>query len=187
MNRTLVETILSMLADSRLPHRFWAEALSTAAYLIKRSPTRTLDGKKIFQARYGKKPNVNHLRVFGCSAYIHVPKDERKKLDPKAKKCTFLGYGTKGYRLYDWTTSRIIHSRDVVFNGLSRGYEGAKEKRLVQVENFTEEPKAPEPKEDSDKVESDDNSKEPEGGQEDPRELETDDRKGRGPKRTGEG
>ena len=187
MNRTLVETVRSMFADSRLPHRFWAEALSTAAYLIKRSPTRTLDGKKIFQARYGKKPNVNHLRVFGCSAYIHVPKDERKKLDPKAKKCTFLGYGTKGYRLYDWTTSRIIHSRDVVFNELSRGYEGAKEKRLVQVENFTEEPEAPEPKEDSDKVESDDNSKEPEGGQEDLRELETDDRKGRGPKRTGEG
>ena len=77
--------------------------------------------------------------------------------------------------------------RDVVFNKLSRGYDCAKEKRLVQVENFTEEPEAPEPKEDFDKVESDDNSKEPEGGQEDPRELETDDRKGRGPKRTGEG
>ena len=109
--------------------------------------------------------------MFGCSAYIHVPKDERKKLDPKAKKCTFLGYGTsrKGYRLYDWKTSCIIHSRDVE---LSRGYEGAKEKRLVQVENFTE---APEPEEDSDEVESDDNSGEPER-EEDPRELERDDR-----------
>jgi hypothetical protein len=122
MNRTLVETVRSMLADSRLPHRFWAEALSTAAYLINRSPTKTLDGKTPFQAWYGKKPNVNHLRVFGCSAYIHVPKDKRKKLDPKAKKCIFLGYGTsrKGYRLYNWKTSGIIHSRDVVFNKLSR-------------------------------------------------------------------
>ena len=61
MNRTLVETVRSMLADSRLPHRFWAEALSTAAYLINRSPTKTLDGKTPFQAWYGKKPNVNHL------------------------------------------------------------------------------------------------------------------------------
>ena len=39
MNRTLVETVRSMLADSRLLHRFWAEALSTAAYLINRSPS----------------------------------------------------------------------------------------------------------------------------------------------------
>ena len=124
MNRTLVETVRSMFADSRLPHRFWAEALSTAAYLINRSPMRTLDGKTPFQAKYGKKPNVNHLRVIGCSAYMHAPKDERKKLDPKAKKCTFLGYGTsrKVYHLYDWKTSCFIHSRDVIFNELLRGY-----------------------------------------------------------------
>ena len=178
MNQTLVETVRSMLADSRLPHRFWAEALSTAAYLLNQSPTKTLDGKTPFQAWYGKKPNVNHLRVFGCFAYIHIPKDERKKLDPKAKKCTFLGYGTsrKGYRLYDWKTSSIIHSRDVVFNELSRGYEGAKEKQLVQAENFTEgEPEGLEPEEGSDEVESDDDSGEPER-EEDPRELERDDR-----------
>lgn len=45
MNHTLMETVRSMLADSRLPHRFWAEALSTAAYLINRSPTKTLGDK----------------------------------------------------------------------------------------------------------------------------------------------
>ena len=32
-NKTLVEVVRSMLADARLPHRFWAEALSTAVYL----------------------------------------------------------------------------------------------------------------------------------------------------------
>ena len=167
MNRTLVEAVRTMLADSRLPHRFWAEALSTAAYLVNRSPTRTLDGKTPFEAWYGKKPNVNHLRVFGCCAYTHVPKDERKKLDPKAKKCTLLGYGTsrKGYRLYDWKTSSIIHSRDAVFNESSRGYEGAKEKRLVHIENLTEEePEAPEPERDSDEGGSDDDPRDPEEG-----------------------
>ena len=78
-----------MLADSRLPQKFWAEALSTAAYLINRSPTKALDDKTPFEAWYGKKPNVSHLRVLGCSAYTHVPKDERKKLDSKAKGCLF--------------------------------------------------------------------------------------------------
>ena len=60
------------------------------------------------------KPNVNHLREFGCSAYTHVPKDERTKLDPKAKKCIFLGYGTVR-NLYDNKTSKIVYSCDVVF------------------------------------------------------------------------
>ena len=159
-----MEAVRSMFADSTLPHKFWAEALSTAAYLINRSPTKALDGKTPFQAWYGKKPNVYHLRVFGCSAYIHIPKDERNKLDPKAKKCTFSGYGTsrKGYRLYNWKTSRIIHSRDVVFNELSRGYEGVKEKRFFQVKHFTEEPETPNPEEDSNEAESDEDSGEAE-------------------------
>ena len=112
MNRTLVETIWSMLVDSRLPHKFWAEALSMAAYLTNRSPTKSLDGMTPFEAWYGKKPNVNHLRVFGCAAYLHVPKDDRKKLDPKAKKCIFLGYGAtrKGYHLYNQKTSAVMSS-----------------------------------------------------------------------------
>ena len=140
MNRTLVETVRSMLSDSGLPHRFWAEALSTAAYLINRSPTVTLKEMAPFEAWYGKKPSVNHLRVFGCSGYVHIPKDQRSKLDPKAKKCIFLGYGAtrKGYRLYDQKKSCIVHSHDVVFDELSRGYEGERERRLIQVESLTE-------------------------------------------------
>ena len=142
MNRTLVETVRSMLADSRLPQRFWAEALSTAAYMINRSPTKGLDDKTPFEAWYGKKPNVSHLRVFGCSAYTHVPKDQRKKMDSKAKGCIFLGYATsrKGYRLYDQKTPSIVHSRDVVFNELSRGYKSASEgeTRQIHVENLTD-------------------------------------------------
>ena len=155
-NRTLIEKVRSMLADSELPHSFWAEALSTAAYLVNRSPTKTLDDKTPFEAWYRKKPNVNHLRVFGCLTYIHIPKDERKKLDPKAKRCIFLGYGTsrKGYRLYNRKTSSITHSRDIICNESSKGWESKEEKRLIEVENFTEpevpesevpEPEVPEP------------------------------------------
>ncbi len=58
------------------------------------------------------KPDVSFLRVFGCSAYAHVPKVERCKLDTKARKCVLLGYGTnkKGYRLYDLGRMKVIHS-----------------------------------------------------------------------------
>ncbi len=78
-----------------------------------------------FEAWTGKKPKVDYLRVFGCIAYAHIPKDERKKLDSKAKKCIFLGYGTetKGYRLYDLKKAKVFYSRDVIFNESERAVE----------------------------------------------------------------
>ncbi|RXN30143.1 Retrovirus-related Pol poly from transposon TNT 1-94 [Labeo rohita] len=118
MNKTLMETVRSMLADAKLPQKFWAEALSTAVYLRNRSPTKSVKGMTPFEAWTGEKPTVDHLRIFGCTVYAHVPKDERKKLDPKAKKCILLGYGTetKGYRLYDSKLAKVFFSRDVIFN-----------------------------------------------------------------------
>ncbi len=92
-----------------IPHQLWAEALSTESYLLNRS------NKTSFKAWDGKKPYVKHLKAFGCVAYLHVPKDQRKKLDSKAKKCIFLCYAAqRGYRLYDVSALKVIHSRDVV-------------------------------------------------------------------------
>ena len=107
-----------MLADSKLTHRFWAEALSTMAYLRNRSPTKALGGVTPHEAWSGSKASVYHLRIFGCNAYAHVPKVQRRKLDSKTRRCILLGYGTeqKGYRLFDPQRSKVIHSRDVVFD-----------------------------------------------------------------------
>ena len=103
LNRTLVESVRSILAHAKLPQKFWVEALNTTVYLHNRSPTRALEGRTPFEAWTGSKPDVSNLKCFGCTAYAHIPKDERKKLDPKARKCVFLEYGTetKGYRLFD--------------------------------------------------------------------------------------
>ena len=117
LNRTLVEMARSMLLDSKLPKKFWAEAVSTADYLKNRSPSKALNMTP-YEAWYGSKPRVNRLRVFGCDAYTHIPKDERTKFDSKTRKCIMVGYGTvtKGYRLYDMKEKKIIRSRDVHFN-----------------------------------------------------------------------
>ena len=118
LNRTLVETTRAMLLDAKLPHMFWAEAISTATYLRNRSPTSAVEGTTPHQAWYGQKPRVEHLRVFGSAAYVHIPKDERGKLDPKSKKCVLLGYGSvqKGYRVYDRLTRKVFYSRNVKFD-----------------------------------------------------------------------
>ena len=61
-------------------------------------------------------------------------KDERKKLDPTARKCIFLSYGnvTKGYRLYDPVKAFVIHSRDVIFDEMSLGLEKEQMKDLEE-------------------------------------------------------
>ena len=146
INRTLIETVRSMLADSKLPPKFWAEALATATYLHNRSPTKAVTGATPHEAWMGEKPRVDHLKAFGCAAYAHIPKDERQKLDPKARKCIFLGYGceTKGYRLYDPRRERILFSRDVLFNESDHGIEGSihavqEKKQCVEVRMLDEE------------------------------------------------
>ena len=57
------------------------------------------------------------MRVFGCRAFVHIPKDERSKLDVKAKSSIFLGYGHEefGYRVWDPMSRKIVRSRDIVF------------------------------------------------------------------------
>ena len=125
MNRTIVETARSMLAEAKLPRRFWAEAVATAVYLRNRSPTTAVKGMTPFEALTGEKPQVDTLRVFGCLAYAHIHKDERQKFDSKARRCIFLGYGTvtKGYRLYDVNRSKVLYSRDVIFDESKPGVE----------------------------------------------------------------
>ena len=57
----------------------------------------TVQGKTPYEVL----PRDGHFRVFGCDTYDHIPRDELGKLDTKARKCIFVGYGeeTKGYKL----------------------------------------------------------------------------------------
>ena len=65
-----------------------------------------------------KKPNVEHLRIFGCPIYIHIPEDKRKKLEPSGKKGIFVGYNesSKTYKIYIPEQHKVQVSREVTFN-----------------------------------------------------------------------
>lgn len=118
-NRTLMESARAMLCHAGLPNHYWAEAVGTAAYLKNRVVTSAIkECRTPFERWYERKPDVSHLRVFGCVAYAHVPDCSRQKLDKKADKLRFIGYCTnsKGYRLFDEKTRKLIKSRDVTFN-----------------------------------------------------------------------
>ncbi|MGK2912532.1 MAG: reverse transcriptase domain-containing protein [Sphingobium sp.] len=117
-NRTLIELARAMLIAKNLPHFLWAEAVSYAAYLRFRVSTPALTNKTPYEAWHGSKPNVSHLREFGCDVWILSEGSNRSKLDPKANKFVFVGFeeGPKAVRYYNPATRRILVSRDAYFN-----------------------------------------------------------------------
>lgn len=129
MNRTLVEKVRSMLEDCKADRRFWGQAIQTAAYLINRSPSNALESDVTpYQLWEGRKPDVSKLRAFGCSVFVHVPKELRKKLDGKSWKGMFVGYTHNGYRVWDPRFRKIVHVRDVDFIEAERFKVEAKRK-----------------------------------------------------------
>jgi hypothetical protein len=117
-NKSIVEVARSMIHASNLHIHFWEEAVMTAVYVLNRTGIRTLEGITPFEAWHKVKPSIAHLDVFGSDSYMHVPKELRKKWEPKSRKGLFMGYSetNKAYRIWDITDRKIIESKDVLFN-----------------------------------------------------------------------
>jgi len=107
-----MECARSMIRAQGLDLEFWAEAVNTVVYIKNRCPTKVFDSKTPQEAWTGTKPDVSHLRVFGCKTFAHIPYEKRSKLESKSIPCVFLGYceGTKAYHLMCLETKRIIKS-----------------------------------------------------------------------------
>jgi hypothetical protein len=125
MWRTLGEGACAMLHASGLPDEFWAFAVDDMAYTYNRTHRASNeDGVSPMQAYTGLVPDLGHLRVFGCRAYLHVPKERRAKMQPKAKKGIFVGYSPQSlsYRVWvpydenDVLRGVLYESRDVTFD-----------------------------------------------------------------------
>ncbi|KAL2642975.1 hypothetical protein R1flu_010562 [Riccia fluitans] len=121
-----------MLSHSDLPQEFWVEVVNTEAYLVNMSLCSAIQLKTPFELWHKRMPDYSKLQVFGYDAYVHTPRENRTKLDPKAKKCYFLGYqqGVKGYRLWDPMDCKLIVDRDVTFNETKSLKEGEKAQTL---------------------------------------------------------
>ena len=136
-----------MLKLAKLPKSFWDEAVNTVVYLINRSPLVPLDFHIPQRVWTGKDVSYSHLKVFGCKALMHVPNEQRLKLDDKATPCIFIEYGDEefGYKLWDSKKKNIFRSRDVMFHehetieeDMEKNVSGAKLTYEV-VENLTSE------------------------------------------------
>ena len=118
MNRALVKSARCMMEHAAMTKSYWGEAVMTANFLRIRCPTRSTDhGKTPYQVWTGKKPLFANLKVFGCHAYVHVPKPKRSKLDARSVHCRFIGYSDheKAYRFEEIRSGRVLVSRDAQF------------------------------------------------------------------------
>ncbi|KAA3474201.1 pleiotropic drug resistance protein 3-like [Gossypium australe] len=117
-NMTVLDMAKCLLFEGKVPNNFWAKAVNTSVYLLNRLPTNAVKGKTPFEAWFRHKPNVSHLKVFGCLCYTLVPAKKRIKLEKRSMPGVFVGYSSvkKGYMVFNPSTKKIVVSRDVKFN-----------------------------------------------------------------------
>ena len=104
-----------MMSLTDLPVSFWGYALETAAFILNRAPSKSVETTP-YEIWHGKKPKLLFLKVWGCEAY--VKKLQPDKLEPKAKKCTFVGYpkDTIGYTFYNKAEGKTFIAKKMVLS-----------------------------------------------------------------------
>lgn len=117
-NQTVVSTARCLLKAKRMPARIWGEAVTSAVYLLNRAPTKSVNDKTPYEVWHGYKPDVQHLRTFGCVVHVKVTKPHPGKLDDRSVPMVFIGYkpGSAAYHCYNPVANRVHVSRDVMFD-----------------------------------------------------------------------
>ncbi|KAK2456756.1 myosin-16 [Trifolium repens] len=122
-NRHLLEVVRCLMFQMSVPNSYWGEAVLTAVYLINRVISRVLGNTspiKSMLPHFPSAPILQNLktRVFGCVAFVHVHKQYRNKLDPRAIRCIFLGYAPnkRGCKCYHPPSRKFFVSKDVTFH-----------------------------------------------------------------------
>ncbi|GJR29693.1 ribonuclease H-like domain-containing protein [Tanacetum coccineum] len=102
-NRTLIEAVRTMLADSKLPTTFWAEAINTACYVQNRVLVVKPHNKTPYERFHGRTPTLSFIRPFGCPVTILNTIDHLGKFDGKADESLFVGYSlsSKSFRVFN--------------------------------------------------------------------------------------
>ena len=109
-NRSLEELARTMLNEYDVPKYFWADVVSTACYVLNRMLIRPILKVTPYELFKGRKPNVAHLKIFGCKCFVlNKGKENLGKFDPKADEAIFLGYSltTKAYRVFNRRTLNV--------------------------------------------------------------------------------
>jgi hypothetical protein len=119
MHLTIDSKVRSWLKRACLPKTLWFKASRCAAYVINRTSTKALNFSSTpYEIKEGVKPSVLNFRIFGCKAYVHIPKEKRTKLDEQGIPAIFVGYSEKssGYEFFNLITGEFFVSGSAIFD-----------------------------------------------------------------------
>nr|GEV22999.1 retrovirus-related Pol polyprotein from transposon TNT 1-94 [Tanacetum cinerariifolium] len=115
----------TMLADSKLPTTFWAEAVNTACYVQNRVLVVKPHNKTPYELFHGRTPSLSFMRPFGCPVTILNTLDPLGKFDGKADEGFFVGYfvNSNAFRVFNRNQSNgsagkargeTVHDKDYI-------------------------------------------------------------------------
>lgn len=139
-NRTLVESMRSMIYGRHCLKFLWPEAVLMAAQVWNRVTTEK-SNKTPFEHWHGRKPNMKNLHVFGSKCMAQIPKISRKKLDKKAVPMIFVGYkdDSNNYKVFNPESRKLQIASTVSFDEIEAGnFEFEFEHSTVEIENSNE-------------------------------------------------
>ncbi len=119
-------TVRAMLRDHNVPTKYWPLALDAATYLLNRTPHSALQGLTPLQLATGKEPDLSKAKVFGCKAYVQVPKENRwEKFGNTAWLGAMVGFSTDSpeWIILDPRTNTLRKGYSVTFNEMESGFE----------------------------------------------------------------
>ena len=143
-NRTIMSMVRAMLKAKDLPRELWGEAVSTAVHSLNRSLTKSLKGQTPHEKWTGKRPSIDHMRIFSCIAHVKDTRKHRSKLEDRSMPIIFIGYelGSKAYRCLDLVNLKVVISRDIIFEESERwtwSTQGESSTPLTFLPNFLSE------------------------------------------------
>ncbi|GKC55133.1 putative ribonuclease H-like domain-containing protein [Tanacetum coccineum] len=138
-NRTLIEAARTMLADSKLPTTFMAEAVNTACYVQNRVLVIKPHNKTPYELFLGRKPALNFMRPFGCLVTIFNTIDHLGNFDGKTNEWFFVGYSTnsKAFRVFNSRTRIVEENLHVQFSENTPNIAGSGPNWLFDIDALT--------------------------------------------------
>ncbi|GJU78845.1 ribonuclease H-like domain-containing protein [Tanacetum coccineum] len=117
-NGTLIKAARTMLADSKLPTTFWAEAVNTACYVQNRVLVVKPHKNTLYELFHGRTPTLSFMRPFGCPVTILNTIDQLSKFDVKADEGFFVGYSlnSKSFRVFNSKTRIMEENLHIRFS-----------------------------------------------------------------------
>ncbi|GJW32165.1 putative ribonuclease H-like domain-containing protein [Tanacetum coccineum] len=116
-NRTLIELVRTMLADSLLPTTFWAETINTACYVQSRVLATKPHNKTPYELLISRPPNLDFMRPFRCPVTILNTLDHLGKFEGKADEGFLVGYSvnSKAFRVFNTRTRKVEENLHIKF------------------------------------------------------------------------